>query len=360
MPREQTFRIFFVIVFVLLVYQIARILSPFYTGILGAIVLTLIFFPLHRLILHGAGPHRPNTSAAASTLLVLTLIVVPFGFFAWLLFKELMALYPVMIHIGKTVEAWKHGDELFIKAPWLQSLDLKLQEFFDLTNINLQEVMSNIANSIVNFVAAFGKKVPGHIFLFVFNMLVMIFTMFFLFRDGENLFRKLKEILPMEQKHKDHIAEQLYLTVTAVVRGVFVVAVAQGTVAAIGFAIAGLPSPVALGFCTLFVALIPFLGAVSVWLPISIYYLLQGFIVKGIFLFVYGALVISLVDNVLRAFLIGSKAKLPILFLFFGILGGIKVYGPMGLFLGPLLIALVFAFIKIYREEYSHEVKRDN
>ena len=159
----------------------------------------------------------------------------------------------------------------------------------------------------------------------------------------------------MDDKHKDRIATQLYLTITAVVRGMFLIAISKGTLAGIGFSIGQVPSPAVLGFVTMFLALIPFVGATVVWLPVSIYYLAQGSMGKGIFLLLWGALVVSLVDDFLRPILIGSRAKLPFLFLFFGILGGIKIYGPLGLFLGPLLVALVIAFIKIYREEYQYQ-----
>lgn len=357
MTREQLFRFFSLGALLFLLYQALHILSPFYTGILGAIVLTLIFFPLHRLILKSIGPKNPNICAGASTLAVSALIVVPLFFLSWLLFHELTSIYPLMERIGNKISGWRHG-EIFIDSQWLQTIQSQLQGIMDLTQIDLQKIATGTAETIIEVIANFGRKLPKNAFLTIINVLVMVFTMFFLFRDGAVLFRKIKELVPMEQKHKEQIASQLYITVTAVVRGVFVVAVAQGTLAGIGFFMARVPSPVSLGFCTTFVALIPVIGAGMVWLPVSLYYLIQGSIGKGVFLFLWGSLVITLVDNFLRPILIGSKARLPVLFLFFGILGGIKVYGPMGLFLGPLVVALVIAFIKIYQEEYSQNPRQ--
>lgn len=354
MMKEQLFRYFFIGVFILLLYQILLILSPFYTGILGAIALTLIFFPLHRLILRAVGPKRGSLAAAVSTILVLVLIVIPFTLFTWVLIKEFKVLYPVIERFSSTIGSWRQG-EYFIQAPFLKAVEIKLQAILDLAQIDLQRIVMATADRIFGTVASFGKKLPRNMFVFVFNMLIMIFTLFFLLRDGQSLFKKAKDLVPMDDKHKDHIASQLYLTVTAVVRGVFLVAVAQGTLAAAGFFMAGVPSPVVLGFGTVLLALIPFVGAAAVWLPISIYYMVSASVGKGIFLFLWGLLVVSLVDNFLRPILIGSKARLPILFLFFGILGGIKVYGPMGLFLGPLVVALMIAFIRIYREEFQKQ-----
>ena len=130
-------------------------------------------------------------------------------------------------------------------------------------------------------------------------------------------------------------------------------AASQGFLAGVGFALAGVPVPVFLGFTAAFAALVPPFGPTLVWLPVALYQLTQSK-AAGLFLLLWGALVVSTVDNFLRPMLIGSKAKLPFLLLFFGILGGLRTYGFLGLILGPLLIAMTLAFIQIYREEYHY------
>jgi predicted PurR-regulated permease PerM len=354
MNREQLFRYFFLGVFLFLLYQVLHILSPFYTGILGAIVLTLIFSPLHRMVLSAVGLKRTDTAAALSTILVIVLIVIPFIFLSWLLLNDFQTLISAIERLRGAIGSWRQGGH-FIDVPWLNALETKFRAILDPAQIDLQSLITETANRMLDFAAGLGRKLPRNAFLFIVNLLIMIFTLFFLFRDGHSLFQKVKDLVPMDDRHKEHIASQLYLTVTAIVRGVFLVALAQGACAAAGFMIAGVPSPAVLGFCTVLSALIPLVGAAAVWLPVSLYYLILGSTGKGVFLFLWGALIVSLTDNFLRPFLIGSKAKLPILFLLFGILGGIKVYGPKGLFLGPLVVALVLAFIRIYREEYPQE-----
>lgn len=352
MSREQLFRLFFAAVFLFTFFQLLHMISPFYTGILGAIVITLIFYPLHKVIHRWVGAHRPNASAALSTALVVVLTVVPFIFFSWLLLNELQRIYPMMERLGHTIGDWRQG-AAFTEHPLLTQVEARLKGFFDLAQINIEEVAMVIVNGAVGLILSITKKLPKNALLLLINLIVLIFTLFFLLRDGQTIFRKGKDLIPMDEKHKDHIVSQLYLTLTAVVRGVFIVAIAQGTLAGIGFLMAGVPSPVVLGFLTIFASLIPLVGAVVIWLPVGAYYLAQGATGTGIFVLLWGALVVSMIDNFLRPILIGSRARLPILFLFFGILGGIKVYGPMGLFLGPLIVALLIAFIKIYREEYS-------
>jgi predicted PurR-regulated permease PerM len=334
-----------------LLYQILCILSPFFTGILAAIVLTLIFFPLHRLILKVFRGHR-NLACVLSTTLVIVLIVIPFTFFTWLLVNEITNLVPVVKQFANTLDRWRHEDPT-VQISWLRTLEMKFKGVLDLSQVDLQKMITETTKVIVKGIVDLGKKVPKNAFAFIINLLGMIFMLFFLFRDGPYLLSKAKELIPMEKKHKDQIANQLYLTVTAVVRGVFIVSAAQGFVAGIGYLIAGVPSAVLLSFATMFAAMIPLVGPMVIWLPVSIYYMFQGVTWQWIFLLAWGVLVVSLVDNFLRPLIIGNRAKLPMLFLFFSILGGVKVYGPMGIFLGPLVLALLLAFINIYREEYS-------
>ncbi len=347
--REQLIRFFFLGVFVYLLYEILHILSPFFGGILAAIVLTLIFFPLHIWIQKWVGVKRINLAAFISTFFVIVSIVIPFIFFSWLLLNEITGLLPHIKEVGNALEKWTRegsGHE------WREWLEIKLKGVVDVSQVNVQKMMTQAAGLGVQAIVSVGKKLPKNAFALIINLAGMIFSLFFLFRDGKSFFEWAKELIPMEKRYKDQIAHQLDLTVTAVVRGVFIVAAAQGAVAGIGFLIGQVGSPFVLGFATMFTALIPLVGAGAVWLPVGIYYLAQGMMGKAIFLLAWGFLVVSIVDNFLRPVVIGNRAKLPMLFLFFGILGGLKVYGPTGILLGPLVVALLMAFIRIYEEEY--------
>jgi predicted PurR-regulated permease PerM len=350
--KEQLFRYFFLGVFLFVLFQILNLLSPFYTGILGAIVLALIAFPMHRFIHEKVGYRHKNLAAGLSTALVIVLIIIPFFFFSWLLLNEVSSLTPVVKKVGETLETWRQKDH-WTDIEWVRALQEKFKGVLDLSGVNFQKILTDGGKALVNGIVAIGKKIPKNAFAFIINVMGMVLTLFFLFRDGPYIFKRAKELVPMERKHKDQIANQLYLTVTAVVRGVFLVSVSQGAVAGIGYLIAGVPSALLLAFATTFTATIPFVGAAAIWLPVGIYFLVQGFIGKGIFLLLWGALVVSIVDNFLRPIIIGNRAKMPMLFLFFGLLGGIKMYGPMGIFLGPLTVALLMAFIRIYQEDYQ-------
>ncbi|MDP3733524.1 MAG: hypothetical protein Q8Q91_03175, partial [Candidatus Daviesbacteria bacterium] len=183
MNREQLFRYFFLGVFIFLFYQIFHVLSPFYTGILGAIVLTLIFFPLHRTLGKKIGQNCPNITATASTILVMARIVITFIFFSWILFNELTTIVPQVKRMGSTFTAWKEGGSVS-SIPFLQIIQIRLEGILDIAETNLQEIVVGLLTGAVNWITASLKSLPKNAFALFINILVMLFTMFFLFRDG--------------------------------------------------------------------------------------------------------------------------------------------------------------------------------
>jgi predicted PurR-regulated permease PerM len=185
------------------------------------------------------------------------------------------------------------------------------------------------------------------------NVAILAIGIFFFLRDGGRWVRAILDVVPLEQQHKDLLMRRLDETLAAVVRGQLVTAAAQGALSAIGFAIAGLPHPVMLGFGAAFLSLIPFVGAAGMWVPCAAYLFYVGPTWAAIFMVIWGVLAISLVDNLLKPVLIGEKARIPTFLLFFGILGGLQLYGFLGVILGPLLIGLLLTFAAIYREELS-------
>ena len=352
MSKKQLFQYFFAAVSAYLIFEALRILSPFFTGLFGAIILSFIFWPVHKLSEHFIGKEKPNLTAGVSTVVLIAIIVIPMALVSWFMYEELRNAYPLIERFADTLESWRQGHQIH-QNTMVDSIEDKLHAAVKLSGINLRMLVMDTLNTITNSLIAASRTLPRNAISLFANLVVMSTTLFFLFRDGPSFFRKLKDLIPMDDKHKDHIADQIYLTVTAVVRGVLIVALVQGITAWLGFAMIRVPSPILLGFFTTMLAIVPMIGAGVVWLTVVIIYLMTGLYMKALFVFLWGFLVVSLADNFLRPVLIGSGTRLPFLSLFLGLVGGIKVYGPMGLFFGPLIVALILAFIQIYREEYS-------
>ena len=188
---------------------------------------------------------------------------------------------------------------------------------------------------------------------FTINFIIALFTLFFVLRDGAEFLSRVQRLLPMDREHQERLLRNIEDAVTAVVHGSLVVAMVQGLLAGLAYWVLGVPFAVLWGVITAFAALLPFGGTTLVTIPASLYLFLQGNNVKGIIMLIWCLGVVVMIDNVLKPLFIGSRIKLPMLFLFFGILGGLAVFGALGLILGPVLFALLAVLLDLYSEEYS-------
>ena len=334
--NPQIFSFFFFGILLFLLYQLLRVLSPFAGALILAAMTTLIFYPLH-LWISRRFIRNKTAAAAVSTLTAVITVILPLLFFGWLVMKEARHLYPRTTQWLSTIS--QNGIELSL-PPQLRSVwNIDLQ---DIVTSNVQNLRDNIMNS--------SGKLLKNIFFFVVNFIVLIAMIFVFFKDGERFLHWLIDIIPMDHDSKYRVANQLSVTTIAVVRGILLTAAFQGLTATVGYYLAGVTSPAVLGMLTGFAALIPFVGTSLVWLPLSLFFIFFRDLRTGLFILVWGALVVGLLDNILRPILIGKEAKLPVFLLFLGIFGGIKIYGPLGIFLGPLLISCVIVFLQIYKE----------
>lgn len=353
--RENLFKAFFFSAFLFLIYQLLRILAAFVGPLLSAITLVMIFHPIHRYVRRKSGK-RENMAAGVSTALILLIVIVPALFFLWLVTKQAAVAYPLAQEWVMSVQTDVEPASTNMVLSAINKVKAVVESFLSSWQIDSKDVFLKTVEQLSNSLSTLGTWLVKNAAFMMLNLFVMGFALFFLFRDGERIVRRVMDLVPMESSHKEHILERLNQTLTAVVRGSFITAVTQGILAGIGFAVVGIQFSVLLGFCTVFLALVPFVGAAVAWLPASIYFFATGSLWKGVFLLIWGAGVVSLADNFLKPIIIGEKANLPIFLLFFGILGGLQVYGVLGGLIGPLVITSVLAFSKIYREEMNHPV----
>ena len=349
MTRRQLFAVCFFAVLLVLLYQIAIIFSPFLLPVLWAAILTHVTFPLHtRLttLLQG----RETASAALLTLGVMAMVVAPVAFLISLLIQEAGSAYDA-------INAWVQSGGVKRLPAELAHLPLggRMQELISrhvTSSKDLEAFLLQSSRALSGFVVDQATGLAKNVFLLAANFLVVVLTLFFFFKDGRRLLDSLYRIIPLEETHKAKIFSRLDQTITAVVKGIVITAIVQGLLAGIAYAALGVPVPVFLMALTIILAPLPFGGTALVWGPVTLYLLWTGSVLKGVMMLAWGAGVVTTVDNVLRPLLIGQGAKLPVLFLFFSILGGLAAYGLIGLFLGPILLAILLTAIQIYREEY--------
>lgn len=348
--RENLFAFAFLVILVTLIVLAATILSPFLGDFLWAIILSFTFYPLFmrlKNLLRG----RANLASFLLTAALLIALVLP-GFFVLMnVGQEAKKVYQAfsgsgMDWIEKSISVTERFPSRFKGV--LEKFGTEPEQ----AEAILRNAIDGTLKAIPKFVGEQVSVVFKNLALFTLHALFVAVALFFFFRDGARYAGLLVELLPLEAKYSQVAVATFSKTVTAVVRGMFITAFLQGVLAGTGFAIAGVPVPVLLGILTAVTSMIPFLGATSVWLPASIWLLFQGQTFWGIALALYGLLVVSMVDNVLKPMIIGETTKIPVFLLFFTILGGLKVYGVLGIFLGPIILAMGMAFLTIYKEVY--------
>lgn len=352
MARRQLFAIIFLLIFLVLLWHLERILEPFLKPITWAIILATATYPLYsRLWL--LVRRRSNLAAGLMTAAVLLAAVLPavYGMIlatqqgveaydliaAWLRaghIHDLRGLLGEIPFVGPMVQRWV-GEAILTRSETIQSSILE----------GGKVVSSFLISQSVDFAM--------NALMLATDFVVMIFTLFFVFRDGESAFQGVCRAIPLEEEHKAKILTRLTSTLHAVVRGTLLTALAQGTVSGMIYYFLDLPFATFLGFLSGILSFLPIGGTALVWIPLSLYLLLSGSVVKAIILVVAGVCLVGLMDNVLQPLLVGSDARLPLLPLFFVSIGGLAYYGLLGLFLGPILLAAVLETFAIYQEEYQ-------
>ncbi len=347
--RQNLFAAGFFVFLIVFLWLTVSILSPFLRAFLWAMILAMVFYPLYQRVYIWFGK-RETLAALVVTPLVLAMLVFP-GFFILVnLGHELTRMYELISNTPwESRTAWViEKIRMLNLEDNLQRWGLKPEQVESMVRDGIQSGLQNLSALLIGKTSGILKNITA----FGVHAFFVAVALFFFFRDGLRFSRRIIDLLPMEYQHQDKIVKTFSVTVSAVVRGMFITAIVQAFLGAIGFAAAGVPLPILLAALIFITSFIPFLGAASVWVPAAIWLISQNHMGAGVGLALWGLLVISTSDNILKPMIIGEKTNLPTFFLFFTILGGLKVYGFLGVFLGPIILAMGMAFLSIYKDVY--------
>ncbi len=350
MKREQFISFFVIAILGFIIYEVFRIFAPFFTAIFWAALLAFAFYPLYTK-LRKAFPKRNNSLALLMTVAVFLVVVPP-------LILALINMTKQIIEFSQWTYTYvREGklEQLVAQVrglPWFQNIQTQLFASPTIKD-SLSSWFLGATKTLGNLAAAQAGAFTKNIFFVLLNVFFMSFLTFIFFKHGERIYSFIYEIAPFEKETKKAIFKQIHETFIAVIRGQLLTSVTQAAVAGIIFTILGVPVPLFFTFLIFLTSLIPILGAASVWFPIAVYFLILQLYGKAIILFVVGFFGISLIDNIMKPAIIGERTKLPYFLLFFGIMGGMKLYGLMGIFLAPVVLSIFFALIEIYREKYG-------
>jgi predicted PurR-regulated permease PerM len=347
--RKGIFITFFIALLVLSFF----IIKPFISAILVSLVLAYIFYPVYKLV--NKKIKNKNVAAFTTTIIVIFLIVVPSFFILNTISREAIFLY------SASKDKMLTGD--FLEGVCMEEgkdFSCKITNFFRrvFSHPQIQQYLGTTIKEAVSFLV---EKIRDFLFSIparILNFFVMMFVVFFLFRDGKKFVEKVEDLLPLKKAHKKQVFVKFNDTAFAVIYGSLIVAIIQGSLGGIGFFAVGIKNPLIWAVIMMFFALVPFVGTVVVWLPAALILIFNGYvqsdtlvIVKGIGLLVYGTFVISFIDNLIKPKIIGDRAKVHPVLVLLGVLGGLHFFGFIGIIVGPLVLALLVTFIKIYEEE---------
>lgn len=341
---------FFFALFSLILYGAYLILTPFLTAITWAVILAILVYPFYLWLLQRFRGRA--TLAAITVIAAIALIIIAPGIE---LGKFLTEEAVLLVQSFRSLLE-EDGKQEWLARPWVQQLvgwwnlvSFRLMDF----NINWKEMLAQGAQSSSKILVERATGITQNVLLFTVNVIITLITLFFLLRDGKEFFSKLQRLVPMDREHQQRLFKNIVDAVLAVVHGSLVVGMVQGILAGLAYYFLGVPFAVLWGVVTGFVALLPVGGSTLVSIPATIYLFLQGETLRAFLLLAWSLGIVGTVDNVLKPLIIGNRLGLPVLFLFFGILGGLALFGAVGIVLGPVIFALLRALLDLYSEEYQ-------
>ena len=322
-----------------LAWLCAAILRPFANVIAWASILAILCYPLHERLVRRTA--RVALSAFITSVVTVLACVVPLLAAGGIAAHELVLL-------GQSLP----GAPLGGVEPLARAADVlsRTAAAVGFSEASVRQWIEPHLGELARRGGQYAVTVTTGLFDAVVSSALVIFAMFLLLRDGTGLVRVIADFLPFERSRNDALLVRIKDVVHASIYGVVVIAVLQGTLCGIMFAILGIPAAPLWGMLTVFVSVLPVIGAFGVWGPGTLYLVLTGAWGKAIVLAVWGTFVVSGVDNVLRPRLVAGRAGLSELAMFFALLGGLRVFGPVGIVLGPVAFATAAAIVQAIRE----------
>jgi predicted PurR-regulated permease PerM len=322
--KDRFTKFLFYVLVIVIGYLSYRILSPFLAPLAWAAVFAMMFQGVHGELSARFGPSR---SALVTTLLTAVLIVAPGALLVSVLAREVPQVISYAQEVSLTAPDRIERIWELIRARVPMSLP-------DDPMVLLREGVQRVAGVI----APAAGGVVADLLATLGSLFVMLFSLFFLLRDGEQLGRQIRDILPLPERESERlIAETRDLVIASVGAGL-IVAAAQGFIAGVAFWLLGFNGPVMWGVATAFCALVPIVGSALVWVPATLWLLATGEITRAVILLIVGVVGVGMVDNVLRPLLLSGRTSASGLVVFLGLLGGASAFGFIGLVLGPIIL----------------------
>ena len=351
------YRPFLLVVFFFSLYLSYLILRPFLDTLIFSIVLASLLHPVQVFFVHRLYKGRKNLAAITTVLLFTFLIALP-------VFLLSSALISQGVDSVNTIGNWIREGNLqrLIEDHRIAVYADKLHEKFPSLDIQSFDITGNLlrfSKDAGQFLLSRGASLVGNVAGLVAHFFIMIFVLFYLVRDGDEMVTQMRSYSPLRAEQEDRILGGIGHVAHSVLMGTFLTALAQGIVGGIGLYIVGIPG-LFWGTMMAFASLVPLVGTALIWIPVVVYLLLLGSVNSAVFLSIWCILFIGGLDNFLRPFLLGGKGNLSPFYVFLAIIGGVQHFGLAGILYGPLILSFAMIMLFIYGTEYRDDLLGEN
>ncbi|MCP4566930.1 MAG: AI-2E family transporter [FCB group bacterium] len=351
MKKEHFFAGLFIAVVVLSFYLFYRILAPFLVPMCWSAIFVIVFYPMYQWLEKRV--KSGNLRSLIMTTLIVILIIAPAAYLGIALVQETIGMFD---HFKDWVDSGKLDQLIDIKnSPIYEYAQSRLSSYVDLSQLDLKIIIENSLKSVSKIALSQTTNILANTGRILFQFGMMIFFMFFLFRDGDKLFDQIKALIPMSGDQADTTVNHLKTVIEGTMYGGIVVSLIQGFLGGILWVIMGLPSPVFWGAFMAFLAFIPIVGPFLIYLPAGLILIATGSPIKGTLLIAIGTVAVSQIDNILRPLLVSGKTGMHTMLLFVSIMGGVSMFGLLGVVLGPVIAAVFVAMFDVFRLKLTEE-----
>lgn len=335
MIEKEAFRQILNYVLVVILFVIAFIIvKPVFFAIIYGILLAYIFYPVYTFLLRKI---KNETVSAFLVCFTTSLVLIVF------LFVTLGALLKQVINFYLKLQDINIG-EIIVKALPNSIITPDISAtIISTVNSSVSKLLARFASSLGDFVI----NIPS----LSLQLFVLIFVFFFALRDGEKAFEYFKSLSPLKKETQNKFFAHFENITKSVIIGEIVVGVVQGIIAGVGFFIFGVPNALLLTLLTVALSILPIIGPWLIWIPVDVYLFVSGNEGAGLGLLIYGLFLINSVDNILRPMIISRRTQINHAIVLIGMVGGLYVFGIIGLIIGPLILAYVLLVLELYRKQ---------
>lgn len=345
----QSFRRIFVIALALGITVLFGAMAwPFLKPLFLAAILSGLAHPVYRSLTRLFRGRR-SVASVVTIILLVVLVLGPLSAFAGIVTKQAVDItsegVPWLRQQISSGNLTRLGEDLIGRLPQVVQDNLPTQD-------QILSTVGGLTKNIGNFLVVSASKMTAGAAGFFLALFVMLYAMFFFLIDGRKILDRILYLIPLAPEQEERMLDRFLSVTRATVKGTLVIALVQGTLGGIGFAVAGLSGAAFWGTVMAVLSMIPVVGTPLVWIPAVIVLFATGKVLAGVLLLIWGAAVVGSIDNVLRPILVGKDTQMPDLLILIGTLGGLYVFGAVGILVGPIVCGLFLTGWQIYSESF--------